>query len=312
MFNFETLPNFFIIGAAKAGTTTLYKLLNQHPQIYLPFAKETSFFSNDNFYRKGIKWYSDTYYKRKENYTARGDATPHYLYWSEKVAPRIYEIYKPRPPYFLVIVRDPVRRAYSFYWQVVREGKENLTFREALEREDERLRAHIESLKTSGAMTWGYYRGGCYASLLQPFLDRFPQQRFLFLLQEDLRDNFEETVKRTLAFLGVDANYPISPAISNAASLPRNRDLHRWLRQPSLLKEPFKRLVPYRLRHQIKDRLIKANLELYRYPPLEDEIAQVLRSRYYDEIVHLEILIKRDLSHWLPTRYKQKNKDCLL
>ena len=62
--NFTKLPNFFLIGAAKAGTTSLYDILKQHPQVYLPFQKEPMFFSNDNNFNRGMEWYSHTFFQQ--------------------------------------------------------------------------------------------------------------------------------------------------------------------------------------------------------------------------------------------------------
>ena len=117
MASVNLLPNFLIIGAAKSGTTALYDLLKQHPQVYLPFDKEPLFFSRDDYFAQGAEWYAERYFKEGESFRARGEATPHYLYWAEKVAPRIARTFGGRPPKFIAIFRDPVQRAYSWYWK---------------------------------------------------------------------------------------------------------------------------------------------------------------------------------------------------
>lgn len=82
------LPNFFILGSAKCGTTALYEVLKHHPEIYFPLAKEPQFFSNDNLYVKGLEYYSKIHFSKSHGYKAVGEATPHYMYY-KKVAERI-------------------------------------------------------------------------------------------------------------------------------------------------------------------------------------------------------------------------------
>ncbi len=294
----STLPTFFILGAAKAGTTTLYDLLKQHPEIYLSYVKEPMFFSHDENYQRGVEWYIKTFFLKAEEYTARGEATPHYLYWAEKVAPRIKAVYGEQEVKFVVIFRDPVQRAYSWYWNMVKEGKEDLPFPQAFAAEEERIRANWEHLYYAGAMTYGYYRGGCYATQVEEFLKYFPRQRFYFLLQEDLRSLEDEAFGGLLCFLGVDSRITFTPVMANPASLPRNRALHRWLHGPSATKEWIKKAIPLRWRYHFKAWLTEKNLRKISYPALDKEVGIRLRERYRDEINRLEDLIGRDLSHW--------------
>src|SRR3712207_4809254 len=106
------MPNLFIVGAAKAGTTALYDYLAQHPEVFLSRVKEPMFFSREDYYARGLDWYEAEYFGGAEDYPVRAEATPHYLYWSEKVAPRIKEVYGERPVKFIASFRDPVSRAY--------------------------------------------------------------------------------------------------------------------------------------------------------------------------------------------------------
>jgi hypothetical protein len=292
------LPNFFILGAAKAGTTTLYEVLKQHPQVYLSYVKEPMFFSHDENYRQGLGWYSRTFFPAAHKYPLRGEATPHYLYWAEKVAPRIREAYGGTNLKFVIILRDPVQRAYSWYWNMVKEGKEDLPFAEALEKEAERLRAHWDSLYATGSMVYGYYRGGCYASQIEEYFKYFSRESFYFLLQEDLKDLKHGTFPGLLEFLGVERQVEFKPVVANPAATPRSRTLHRWLHGPSALKELVKKIIPLRWRYHFKVLLTEANLQAISYPRLDEVLAAELRKRYQGEVERLEIIIGRDLSSW--------------
>jgi hypothetical protein len=292
------LPNFFILGAAKAGTTTLWDLLNQHPQVYLSFSKEPMYFSRDDFFAHGLDWYRDTYFAGWNGQPLIGEATPHYLYWAEKVAPRLARTVGPGAPKLIVIFREPLQRAYSWYWNMIKEGKETLAFPEALEAEPRNLKEHWDQLYSFGAMTYGYARGSQYASQLQHYLDLFPRENFYFLLQEDLRKDFAATLRGLFAFLGIDPTVTVQPVVSNPSAMPRSRGFHQLLHGPSRLKDFLKRLLPYNLRYRLKTDLAEANLRPFDYPPLDPSLAASLRPRFAEEVSRLAKMINRDLSHW--------------
>lgn len=300
MANLTLLPNFLIIGAAKSGTTALYDLLKQHPQVYLPFDKEPLFFSRDDYFAQGMDWYVERYFKDSESFRARGEATPHYLYWAEKVAPRVAQAFGTRPPKFIAIFRDPVQRAYSWYWNMVREGFEKLDFESALEAEPRILKERRDEFDSFGLMTFGYVRGGRYATQLESYLALFPRERFLFLLQEDLKPaHLEATMRRVFAFLDVDTDVQVHEVTSNPAVMPRSRFVHTILHRGSKLKEWVKQFLPYALRHRIKQTLTETNMQTFDYPPLDPMIAARLRETFADEVQRLSALIDRDLSDWL-------------
>ncbi len=291
------LPDFLIIGAAKAGTTTLYDILHQHRQVGLSSAKEPGFFCDDQEYARGAAWYRDTYFSEAGDATVIGEATPRYLYWGDTVVPRLEEQYGDTLPRLIAIFRDPVALVQSFYWHSVREGRETLSLPAALAAEPERLASHGQRLRSQGLMTFGYHRIAQYATQLQPFLARVPRERCLFLLTDDLRDF--ETLLRTLeAFLGLDHDDRVKPVVSNSAALPRSRRLNQWLRARSPLKELVKSVVPFPVRHRLKMRAIDANLKPLRTPPMDAELALGLRRHYAGEMQALEQLIGRHLSSW--------------
>lgn len=295
----ERLPEFFILGAAKAGTTSIFHLLKQHPEVYLPFAKEPMFFSNDRNYAKGLHWYMQTYFSGTSRFPARGEATPHYLYWSDKTAPRLYAAYGEKPVKLIVILRDPVKRAYSWYWNMVREGRENVSFEEALALEAGRLSANQTKLRSEGHMTYGYFRGGCYASQLQQFLEYFPRQRFLFILQDEMKVDFKNVIRQLLAFLHVNDQVSLRSVRSNTSAVPQSPTVHAWLTRQTGFREWLKAFIPPRVRYALKSRLIRANLHAVEYAPMSPETEKALRLRYADEVLALGNIIGRDLSAWM-------------
>ena len=300
--NFSLLPNFFLIGAAKAGTTTLHDVLRQHPQIFCSQVKETGFFITEDRWSKGLEWYQQTHFSRAAGFPARGESTAVYLLFSEVVAQRLQDIYEKHPLKFLAILRDPVKRAYSHYWQRIHTGVENLPFEEALEREEQRLRENREWLLRTGRAHYGYYRGGCYATLLEPYLALYPRECFHFILLEDMQERFQPTMAEIARFLSVEVDFSFHPAQNNSASQPRSDALRRYLHHPHGMVHQivrfFSHRMPYNLRDKLKKGVTTMNLRQSAYPPLDPVVEASLRLRYADEIRRLEGILGRDLSAW--------------
>lgn len=298
MTNFSRMPNLFIIGAAKAGTTVLYDYLNQHPEVFLSRSKEPMFFSREEYYARGLDWYAHRYFEGAEDYPVRVEATPHYLYWSGKVAPRIDEVYGDNPVKFIVAFRDPVSRAYSWYWNMVREDRESLSFEEALRAEESRLRQNYHELSQLGSMVYGYSAGSRYASLLQPYLERFPLEDFFFVLQDDLKSRVDKTCEEIFEFLEIEASIRINTSNSNPAAMPRSRAFHRVLRRRSLVKEVIKPFMPARVRGALKSKAMQMNLKETPYAPLDQQLAHELRMSFRPEVEELEKITGWNLSSW--------------
>jgi hypothetical protein len=298
--NFAQLPNFFIIGAAKSGTTSLFDIIAQHPSVYASPKKEIRFFSNDDRYANGPEWYIQTHFSGAEAYKIRMEATPAYLTWSQKAAPQIKKLYGDQPVKFTAIFRDPVKRAYSHYWHRVRQGNEDpniISFPEAIRGEDKRLQENWQKLEYEGNGLYGYFRAGCYATRLKPYLELFPRENFFFMLQEDLYNNFQKNMTNLLSFLEIDEKYPLEPVISNESAIPRNQALLTSYRdfKKTKLKDFLKFFFPSNARKWFHK---KALMKPFNYPPMEDSIKRELYERYAEEIRQTERILGRDLSHW--------------
>lgn len=297
----RVLPTFLVLGTNKAGTGTLDTVLRRHPDVFLPFRKEVHFFNDDVNYGKGAAWYIETFYASSAGAVARGDITPSYLYFGDKVVPRIAEVYGDRPPRMVVILRDPVARAYSRYWHGRRLAvNEPLSFEDALAAEDERLAAEETGLLARGRFRYAYYRGGLYSEQLARYFDRFARDLFHIMLVDDLARDFDATVRALFTFLGVDATVPVLAVRSNAARAGRAAGVEQWIRSQSWLG----RLVRPHLSPRMLSYARKALRAPFRttsaYPPMDPATEAALRARYLPEIERLERLIDRDLSAWYP------------
>jgi len=264
------LPNFIIIGAAKAGTSSLFNIIGSHPQVFHSQQKELGFFSNDEFFARGLEWYVRAHFAGAHEFAVRMEASPAYLTWSEKTAPRMQSAFAGRHLKMAVIFRNPVQRAYSHYWHRRRLGHDEAeSFEEAIHAEDSRLRKNWETLFASGNGLYGYFRAGCYASRMKPFLEHFNKNDFIFLLQEDLfPENFRASMKRVLDFLEVDSSVQLAPEKANEATKPRSASLTKlyWGLKQTVLKPLYRNWLPASLRKKFYSTLFPPAPLLYSSP----------------------------------------------
>lgn len=178
------LPNFFLIGAMKGGTSSLWQYLRSHPQVAMSTAKEPSFFVDNNWYR-GFAWYEGFFPADPDGLVAVGEASTGYTKYPvlRGAAPRIRR-HVPSAR-FIYVVREPVDRMRSHYVHELRSGVERLPLERAL----------VEKPH--------YLDTSRYAYQLERYLEHFPLDRFLLLTSDDLRHRRLETMRRVWAFLGV-------------------------------------------------------------------------------------------------------------
>jgi hypothetical protein len=317
-----TMPNFFIIGAHKAGTTSLYHYLNQHPQIYMSPIKEPFFFNHDitpdgKLVKRrlegpgrrfalpfaNIEEYR-TLFSGVKGEKAIGEASPFYIY-----APGTPERIKRHVPEAraIALLRNPADRAYSAFLHAVRGGREPVNdFAQVLRKEADGIRDN-----------WSYVRryraGGLYYARLKRYYEVFGRERVGVWLYEDLRDDPASVTQEAFRFLEVDdafvpdtslkynpAGVPRSEAIQSMirmihAKRPRRRDL---LRAAQALRLPPS-VVANILSPESKVRQAVRKMILTEPPPMVPEIRSGLIEGYREDILKLQHLIGRDLSKWL-------------
>lgn len=196
------LPDFLVIGAQKAGTTALYAYLRWHPGVTGPSWKEVSFF--DRHWWRGVAWYRGQFPLRARGRLA-GEASPSYLF--HPLAPERVRAVVPEAK-LVVLVRNPVDRAYSHYQHEVALGREPLAFEDALAAEDERTRGEVERIvadpRAFSHAWWDhtYVARGRYAEQLERWLAVFDREQLLVVRSEDLGGRPAETYAEVLSFLG--------------------------------------------------------------------------------------------------------------
>lgn len=212
------LPDFLIIGTKRGGTTSLWNYLLQHPLVMPMFPASRGIKSPGYYYvnyGRGDAWYRshfaterelDQIEERLSHRPLTGEACPYYMYY-----PPVAERVRARTPdvKIIVMLRDPVKRAYSHYWERVGDGVESLSFEEALAAEPERLRGEREKMAAdpmyySRAHDFYSYRDrGVYRPQLENWFSVFPREQFLITSAEALYKDEQATMDRVTEFLGL-------------------------------------------------------------------------------------------------------------
>ncbi|PSR19089.1 sulfotransferase [filamentous cyanobacterium CCP3] len=300
------LPNFLVIGAGKAGTTSLYFYLAQHPEVFMSPLKEVNFFAVEGqrptfrglrddreaqycFSVNSLEEYSRLFSEATKQ-KAIGEISPYYLY-SDQAAQNIKK-YLPKVK-LIAILRNPVDRAYSNFLHLRRDGREPLTsFADALKAEETRI-------KNYWSPSWHYQKSGFYFDLLSRYYERFNKDQIKVCLYEDYVKQPIKTTQEILDFIGVDASF--IPDISgkyNVSGMPRNRLIHDFISRKSVAKTVFKPLLP---KFAVKGLISIRDSNLEKPNPLDADLRKKLVELYLDDITKLQDLIQRDLSDWMKT-----------
>jgi hypothetical protein len=206
----RVMPDFLIIGGNRCGTTTLYRHLCEHPCVAPSFRSEVLFF--DLNFAKGMTWYKTHFVtvmrkyltKRCNNHFLTGEGTTYYIFHPH--APQRIRQTLPGVK-LIVLLRNPVDRAYSQYHQKLRRGKETLSFEEAIDAEPERLQGETEKMLADERYNSVHHRDhayqerGVYVDQLKRWMSLFPKEQLLILRSEDLREKPASLLKQAIEFL---------------------------------------------------------------------------------------------------------------
>lgn len=255
--NFRAGPDFAIIGAKRGGTTSLYNYLLEHPDVLPMFPsrqhiKGTHYF--DVEHERGSAWYRSHFPVNIRERAVRhpfgravsGEGSPYYLF--HPLAPQRMALEAPNTR-LIVLLRDPVERAYSHYKERVRGGGELLTFEEALDAEDERLKGEAERIVAEPGYRsvehedHSYVAQGRYWEMLSVWFEHFPREQFLVVASEDFYRDPDRITNDVWAFLGI------------RSWTLRSRRRHNFHQAPDL---------PTAVRRRLEKALAPHNLELER------------------------------------------------
>jgi hypothetical protein len=277
----ERWPNLFVVGAQKAGTTSLWRYLGQHPDIYMSPIKEPCFFSQVEPRRAPVAKDKGGYLTLFAGATTEklvGEASVSYLR-DEQAPPAIKRV---SPAARIVIsLREPLERAYSSYWFSVRSGRERRSFDEAIEAE---LAAPRERWAESR-----YVGRGLYCDQIERYLTLFAPNVFILFYEELAREPRRE-MRALYECLGVDPGIAaqLEIEVHNPFSLPKGA-LGRWFVRSELVYRVGRSVVPATLR----PRLESTFLERATKPEMDDGVRRALTEVYRPEIERLGRLLGR-------------------
>lgn len=287
----EIWPNFFLVGAAKAGTTSIYEYLSQHPQVFFPRIKEPHFFTQvrpspeQRFFIEAIRDRAEyaRLFEKACGFPIVGDASPSYL-WHPEVPARIRaQVPDAR---IAIILRDPVERAYSHYLMDYREGVQSLPFYDAL----------IEDMNRP-QRGWGvsslYFELGQYAEQVERYLQTFPSGQIRIAFFDDLRRDVRYVLKELAGFLGIDTAVIEQLDTSkkhNTYAAPRNELMRR------IAGSKVSRVLGHLITPQAGQRVYeKFFLRHNNKPPIDPCARDYLCELYEPEVIKLEQVLGRPL-----------------
>ncbi len=291
------LPNFLIVGAARSGTTSLYNYLIQHPDIFMPKEKEPAFFAfagEDIQFSYGentiITRYSNyvSLFRGSEKYKVRGEASTPYLYFYKKSIRNIERYIPEKKIKIIIILRNPVKRAFSQYLLKRKFMMEKLPFMEAIREEKKRINSNYH-------FDFFYIDRGFYYNQVKSYLEKFEQVKVL--LYDDLKENPRETMKVLFEFLGVDSDHIIDVSKRyNISGTPKSNILQKLIIKDFFLKRMAKMLVSGTLVNSMGKWMMQVNLGKEK---MDHDAFNYLNELYAGDIRKLSELIGRDLSNWL-------------
>lgn len=295
-------PNFLLIGAAKAGTTSMQNYMNQHPDVFMARAKECHHFlfpagepnfvgpGDDAGFNRGVISGRDGYsrlFMHARGKRAIGESSVYYLYQPEAI--RRSQEYRADMRY-IALLREPGSRARSAFAHHRRDAREPCaTLAAALAAEQSRI-------ESGWAYGWHYAAAGDYVPQVSRILELVPREQVLFILYEDFARDPAIALRRAFAFLGVDPDFHVDTRIIyNASGLPRMKWLNRRLiSDDSRGKKVVKSIMPRDVGIALKHRALRWNLSP------ADEKAHNPRLQYNTDTWRLRLreLTGLNISYW--------------
>ena len=285
-------PNLFIVGFPKCGTTTLAKRLSIHTSIFLSDRKELQYFDSKYFSLKmngpgdekpivdNLDDYLEKYQGRSEPYLI--DATPSYIL-EDQVAKDIYKFN--RDARIIIMIRNPVERAFSNYAHLVRDQREEYSFKDALEAEEERRNKNWSSF-------WGYKDSSFYYNRIKNYFDIFGPNRVIVLTSEELKHDQKKTIDVIIDWLGLEKQNIYSNVSYNKSGSP-NIVLKtvNIFKKNRLIKKIGKRMISKESFERFKSNNLKS-LEI------DETSYDVLKKEFKKDIQSVEKLTGKNLSNW--------------
>ncbi len=291
-------PNFFIVGAPKAGTTTMFRYLGEHPEAYIPTRKEPHYFAPDltsERYVKDLDAYLELF-EEGVGVPRRGEASVFYLL-SEEAARRIHA-FDPEAR-IIIMLRNPTDMVYSYHSQRVFNGREDIEdFEAALAAEPERRQGQRIPPNADPVEGLFYTEVGRYTEQVRRYLDVFDRHQVCIVVLDDLAKDPDREFTRVCEVLGIDPSFRPDSQVHNPNTTVRSRWLRDLLKFSASARHVARVLLPHTVRRWLGHTLASLNTKVEPRPKLAPATRRRLALEFADDIRQLSELIGRDLTNW--------------
>ena len=285
--------DFFIVGAPKAGTTSLYHYLAEHPQIEMSSQKEPDYFSDTAIQEQGM-YYRKNRIDTEEKYYSLfnvesknvifGEASVSYLFY-KSVAGDIKK-YNANAK-IIIILRNPIDRAFSHYLMDYRLGLVSDTFDEIVNKTSNNNKVHLYYQQ--------YIQISEYAKQIARYYQQFDEDKIMLIDYEDFKKDVGEIVKSVYTFLGINSEYKADiNKKHNTFTMPKN-NLIRYIYSFVFIRNMLTFLFPKSLVKSVRSILFKQNKK----PKLSDETRKQLKQFFKEDIWELSQILNKDFSKWI-------------
>lgn len=298
------LPNLFIPGAGKSGTSTLHAMLDQHPKICMSSIKEPQFWTSKNFNdfsKTDFENYS-ALFSWNGNYTYFGESSTSYMCFPEFIE-RIKD-YNLDDSKFIFVLRNPIDRCYSHYWWLKGMGSETRDLKSAFLHDKDQAPSNQTRLPENGFKN--YYQFGLYAKWMTYFYANFKKENILFITHEALKKDPLLTLNTCFKFLAIDSLESIETLTLNKTTIFKNARSYYWAKRFA-----YKRYnIPNSIRRFLPSKLIRYMRDLprntinyfgnksYEYPEMTAKERIFLKSHYAEDVASLKSLVTYDFPEW--------------
>ena len=299
----KRIPNLFIVGAPKCGTTALHEYLKQHPEIYMSEIKEPLYFAKD-FINEGIKFHGKQIFGEKnlKDYLKLFDkATNQKIigessvwYFTSKIAAK--EIYNfNQKAKIIIMLRNPVDLLYSIHSQFVYDGDEKIIdFTKALNIEPLRREGKLIPKYVSFPSMLYYSQVTRFSKNILRYKKIFPKDQIKIVILEEFKKNPEKGYKEILDFLGVDTNFIPNFKVINPNKIPRNNYLVKLLKTPSL-RYFIRDIFPAKFRIKVGGLIEVFNKKNVPREPINCEVRGIIYRKYKKEILKLNKITRKNM-----------------
>ncbi|MBA2406434.1 MAG: sulfotransferase [Chitinophagales bacterium] len=289
----EKLPNFFIVGAPKAGTTSLYYYLKRHPEVYMSPIKEPNFFSYEDTIRqnlyhkeKGVgtfQEYKKLFEQANGHHKAIGEASVSYLFYPT-VAEKIHQLVPDAK--IIMSLRNPIERAFSHFFMEHKLGYVNVPLEDIVSGKCKHKFAHLWYQQ--------YVELGLYSTQVKRYFDAFGRDNVRIYIYDEISENIEGMILNVFDFLQIDKTFiPGLEGKYNTYSTPRN-SFFRAIYSQKNLRTLARKFIPDEKVESIKNLFLTRKKKALKH----DKTVERMNEIFKPDIMELEKLLNKNLSAW--------------